>query len=196
MMKTLRAFTMFGLGILIGGFFFLAGQTYEVKSHASLYVIAEESAKLPHGTIFNVIAEEEGPYYLTPPIKIPSSAPAGIPARDPLIQRIIEPDPGLTEPNTNPVALNSEGKATIFYKPGSYRVSLYAPGVGNICNGRSVGEKIWEAVIDVFDRNGRKYSGGIGQYFNQEGAPAKNGLICIQKTGTTIPETTYKRPTW
>lgn len=121
--------------------------------------------------------------------------------RDPIIERIIEADPKLSEPNTNPVGLNSEGKATIFYKPGSYRISLYsgamyAGGTVNICNGMPLGDKIWETTVDVAMRDGRKYSGGITQYFNQDGTIAKNGFLCIQKAGTTIPETTYKRPTW
>lgn len=110
MMKTLLAGAMTAVIVLAC---FQLGRAYERAEHRSLYVIAEESARLPRGTIFSVIAEEEGPYYLTPPIKIFSPPPTVEPARDPLIQRNIEPGPKLTEPNTNPAALNSEGKATI-----------------------------------------------------------------------------------
>lgn len=186
------AFVFIGIGIAS----FWGGHEYEQSGRSSLYSLEKQAAELPDGTIFYAMQSSGKPYYLDSPIEWNVPLRQLVPARDPIIERNIGADPKLTEPNANPVSLNSEGKAAIFYKPGSYRVSLYSPSEGNICNGKSLGSKIWEAIVDVFKENGRKYSGGMTQYFTQEGIPMKGGLVCIQKAGTTIPETTYKRPTW
>jgi hypothetical protein len=45
--------------------------------------------------------------------------------------------------NTNPVTLDTAGRASIFLAASSYKFILYAPGTGNTCNGQDVGAAVW-----------------------------------------------------
>ncbi len=45
--------------------------------------------------------------------------------------------------NTNPVTLDTAGRANVFLDASAYKFILYAPGTGNTCNGANVGTAIW-----------------------------------------------------
>lgn len=46
-------------------------------------------------------------------------------------------------PNTNPVTLDSYGRANVWINSDAYKFTLFAPGTGNTCNGSQVGTQIW-----------------------------------------------------
>jgi hypothetical protein len=57
----------------------------------------------------------------------------------------------LVTPNANPIQLNNSGRAVsgttlipIFLTAAQYRITLYAAGTGNLCNGEDVGSLIWQ----------------------------------------------------
>ena len=56
-----------------------------------------------------------------------------------------------TTANQNPIRLNASGRAVngatlvpIFLGPVQYRITLYAAGTGNTCNGTTVGAQVWQ----------------------------------------------------
>ncbi len=67
----------------------------------------------------------------------------------------------LTNPNSNPVVLDSAGRANIWLKAGVfYRIALYANGTGNTCNGSAVGTLI--KAVDGVAAAGGGGGGGSG----------------------------------
>lgn len=61
-------------------------------------------------------------------------------------------NPALTSALPNPIVLDSTGRptsngstrASIYIQAASYRITLYAAGTGNTCNGTAVGAQIWQ----------------------------------------------------
>ena len=90
----------------------------------------------------------------------------------------------LTSANANPVTLNASGRAVsgatlipIYLQPLAYRITLYAAGTGNTCNGTTVGAQIWQ-------RDG-VYT--LGALFRDTFATIMDDKVChaAQITGTT-----------
>ncbi len=79
--------------------------------------------------------------------------------------------------NTNPITLNSAGRATIFVSSSAYKFILYNQGTGNTCNGFPVGALIWS--VD----NIRDYGLVAIEAGTLSGTGAANK--CARWTGTT-----------
>lgn len=69
-------------------------------------------------------------------------------------------NPALTSALPNPIVLDAVGRPTtngstrtsIYIQPGPYRITLYANGTGNTCNGTAVGAQIW-SQDGVYDKS-------------------------------------------
>lgn len=88
-------------------------------------------------------------------------------------------DSALTTANQNPIRLNSAGRPTngntevsVFMQAASYRITVYAAGTGNTCNGTTVGS-VLRTVDNVYD---------YGQFVQNIGSGTVN---TIAKWGTT-----------
>jgi hypothetical protein len=80
-------------------------------------------------------------------------------------------------PNTNPVTLDSNGRANVWVNSNAYKFILYNAGTGNNCNGSAVGSLIWS----------------LDNYRDWGLVAIESGIItgtgtnnrCVQWTGTT-----------
>src|SRR3990167_6057314 len=90
----------------------------------------------------------------------------------------------LTTANANPITLNSAGRPVsganeirIFLQAESYRITVYAAGTGNTCNGTTVGTQIRQ-VDNVYD---------LGLLFTEDFNPTivDNVHFCAQYAGAT-----------
>lgn len=93
-------------------------------------------------------------------------------------------EPTNTTANANPILLNSTGRAVsgatlirIYLGAASYRITLYAAGTGNTCNGTTVGTQIYQED-GVYN---------LGQLMTLSFATKLDDMVChaSQYTGTT-----------
>ena len=108
-----------------------------------------------------------------------------------------------TTANQNPIRLNASGRAVngatlvpIFLGPVQYRITLYAAGTGNTCNGVTMGAQVWQqdnvydfgqlmaaSLVTITSLNNRQFCAAAGANF---GVKFTNAAALLPSTGGII----------